>query len=315
MRYWILCFLLLLIYPTLAQSDECPSDLPPRLILGQEARVLPDFQLNIRPNPSTSEARLGTVSGGMHLTVLDEPVCAEGIVWWYVNYGSGTGWIAEGFAGEYYLEARGDLVWLENAEGIEEAYIRTASGFLEPQGCLRPPDDYEIIQIGYALLNNRTLFMLDNAQQIYDLNGGTWANFRLLLTQGSYNAGGVAASFGTHDGGGAVDIAVRDASQDFIIMEDEIMPMLKALRIAGFAAWLRDTGELYPNSPIHIHAIAIGDEEASEIAKQQVDSEFGYFSGFNGLPPEEGQAPYPDRYGVPILCEWMADLGFRAAQN
>lgn len=315
MRFWILIVLVFFTWPSFAQEDECPSDLPPRLIVGQEARVLPDFELNIRPNPSTSQARISTVSGGWHLSVLEEYVCAEGIVWWPVDYGAGIGWIAEGFTGEYYLEPRGELVWVENADGEEEAYIRTASGFLEPQGCLRPPDDYTIVQIGYASLNTRTLFMLDNAQQIYEINGGTWANFRLLLTQGSYNAGVVAASFGTHDGGGAVDIAVRDATQDFSIMEDEIMPMLRALRIAGFAAWLRDTGELYPNSPIHIHAIAIGDEEASAIAKQQVESDFGYFSGFNGLPPEEGQDPFPDRYGAPILCEWMADLGFTVVQN
>ncbi|MEO1644357.1 MAG: hypothetical protein AAFR67_04175 [Chloroflexota bacterium] len=60
---------------------------------------------------------------------------------------------------------------------------------------------------------------------------------------------------------------------------------------------------------IHIHAIAVGDAEASEIAQQQVSSEFGYLNGFNGLPPEAGDDPIPDRYGDPIICEWMVEMG------
>jgi hypothetical protein len=315
MRYWILlAFLTSFVYNGLAQDDTCPSDfaeyLSPRLIIGEEARVVLDMELNIRATPSTQEARIGALRGGTHVSVLAEPRCAENYVWWQVEYGEGIGWVAEGSGEDYYLEPRGELVLIEDENGVAEPYIRTASGFVEPQGCMLPPDDYTLVNIDFATLNARTLFMLDNAQFIYEQNGGDWAIFRNLITQGSYNEGVVEASFGTHDGGGAIDIAVRDATQDFRVMEEEIMPMLKALRIAGFAAWLRDTGELYPNSPVHIHAIAIGDEEASEIARQQVDSDFGYFSGFNGLPPEEGQAPNPDLYGAPILCEWMVDLGF-----
>lgn len=311
MRYWILLFLLCLSIPNFAQEESC--DLSPRLIVGEQARILPDFEVNIRPVAGTSQARIGSLTGGLHVTVLAGATCLEGFQWWQVDYGTGTGWVAEGSAGEYYLEPRGELLWIEGDDGELDPHIRTASGFIEPQGCMRPPDDYTIVTLGYATLNTRTLFMLDNAQLIYDLNGGEWADFRTLLTQGSYNAGVVAASFGTHDGGGAVDIAVRNS--DYVIMEDDIMPMLEALRIAGFAAWLRDTGELYENSPIHIHAIAIGDIEASEIAQQQVSGDFGYFAGFNGLPPEEGQAPHPDIYGAPILCEWMTELDFIQAQN
>jgi hypothetical protein len=315
MRYWLLLFLLsLFISGSLAQDDSCPGDfaayLSPRLVVGEEARVLLDMELNVRATPGTQQARIDFLRGGSQVSVLAAPQCAEGLVWWQVDYGEGIGWIAEGSGEAYYVEPRGKLLWIEGEDGELAPFIRTASGFVEPQACMRPPDDYSIITLGYATLNARTLFMLDNAQFIYQQNGGEWVDFRSLLTQGSYNAGAVEASFGTHDGGGAIDLSVRDATQDFRVMDDEIMPMLNALRIAGFAAWLRDTGELYPNSPIHIHAIAIGDVEASLIAQQQVDSDFGYFSGFNGLPPEEGQEPHPDLYGVPVLCEWMADLGF-----
>ena len=88
------------------------------------------------------------------------------------------------------------------------------------------------------------------------------------------------------------------------------MPMLLALRTAGFAAWLRAEDELYDGSVIHIHAITIGDIEASPIAQEQVSSEFGYLHGYNGLPPADGEAPTADIYGDPIICEWMVDLGF-----
>jgi hypothetical protein len=316
MRYWILLLIFALsTFSIFAQSTDCPVDfagyLAPRLIVGQQARVLPDTVLNIRPQPSLDIARVGSVSSGASFTVLAEPQCAAGFVWWFGEIDGIQGWIAEGSIAdnEYYLEPRGELILLESETGEVQPYIRTVSGFLEPEGCVRPLDDYERMQLGYASLNARTVFMLEQAQRIYEQNGGRLANFRQLITQGSYNPGAVDASFGTHDGGGAVDIAVRNPA-DFSVMETEIMPMIHALRTAGFAAWLRAEDELYDGSVIHIHAIAIGDAESSPIAQQQVSSEFGYLQGFNGLPAAEGASPTPDIYGEPIICEWMVETGF-----
>ena len=316
MRYWIfLLILILLVSITQAQSTDCPDDfagyLTPRLSIGQQARVLPDKILNVRPQPSLDMARISSISSGASFEVLDGPQCAAGFVWWFGDIDGIQGWVAEGSAvdAEYYLEPRGELVLVENGVGGVERFIRTQAGFLEPEGCMRPPDDYERVQIGYAVLNARTVFMLEQAQRIYEQNGGRFANFRQLITQGSYNPGGVDASFGTHDGGGAVDISVRNPA-DFSVMETEIMPMLRALRTAGFAAWLRAEDELYSGSVIHIHAIAIGDMEASPIAQTQVNGQFGYLHGFNGLPPAAGASPTPDIYGDPIICEWMVELGF-----
>jgi hypothetical protein len=176
----------------------------------------------------------------------------------------------------------------------------------EPAGCWQPPDDYSRITLGYADFNARMLAMLDHAQALYNAQGGI-VDFRLAITQGSYN-GGVDASFGTHDGGGAVDLSVR-SRVDWSVLEDEIGPMLAALRVAGFAAWLREPDELYPGSPIHIHAIAIGDAELSPAAHGQIDGPFGYLRGYDGLPREDG-VPVADRYGGPVLCDWMRDLGY-----
>lgn len=187
------------------------------------------------------------------------------------------------------------------------ALTPTPTPFVEPVGCWEPPDDYSRLWVNGALLNARTLAMLDHAQALYAADGGI-IDFRLALTQGSYNAGGVAASFGTHDGGGAVDLSVRSRA-DWSVLEAEIAPMIAALRAAGFAAWLRDTDELYPGSPIHIHAIAIGDAELAEAARAQLDGTFGYLRGYNGLPQASG-IPLPDGHGGPLICGWMAARGF-----
>jgi hypothetical protein len=184
----------------------------------------------------------------------------------------------------------------------------TATPFVETEGCLQPPDDYTHLWVNGAEFNARTIAMLDHAQELYEAQGGTVVNFRQAITQGSYTGGALAASFGTHDSGGAVDLSVR-YYVDWSVLTDEIEPMIRALRTAGFAAWLRDTGDLYPNSPIHIHAIAVGDAELSEMARSQVDGTFGYLRGFDGIPRLDG-IPYPDRHGGPTICQWMIDQGF-----
>jgi hypothetical protein len=96
--------------------------------------------------------------------------------------------------------------------------------------------------------------------------------FSLVVTQGSYNAGGVAASAGTHDGGGAVDISVSALSTT------QRWQAVAALRTVGFAAWLRTPGQ--GDWPYHIHAIAIGDTDLASGARNQVAD---YYVGRNGL--------------------------------
>ena len=176
----------------------------------------------------------------------------------------------------------------------------------EPFGCLQPPDDYTRIEVDGWTLNQRTLSMLAHAQGLY---GGELEITGHAITQGSYNSS-VDASFGTHSGGGAVDLSVlrRDS---YTVLWDDIEPLLRALRAAGFAAWLREYGELHSESPIHIHAIAIGDRELSPAAQEQLTGEAGYFRGFSGLPVAMYGAPTADRYGGPIICQWMIDLGYR----
>src|SRR6478735_1971204 len=99
-------------------------------------------------------------------------------------------------------------------------------------------------------LNKRTADMLKRAEARLGEN--------LYVIQGSYNAGGVSQSAGTHDGGGAIDVSATSHP-------DEVV---RQLRESGFAAWHRTPAQ-GPWSE-HIHAIAIGDPELSSGARGQV---------------------------------------------
>jgi hypothetical protein len=156
------------------------------------------------------------------------------------------------------------------------------------------------------MINQRTLAMLSHAQELYN---GELEITGYAITQGSYTDA-VGASFGTHSGGGAVDLSVL-RRETYTVLWDDLEPLIRALRAAGFAAWVREYGELYADSPIHIHAIAIGDQELSQAAQDQLTGPAGYLRGYSGLPVELYGPPAPDRYGGPILCQWMIDLGYR----
>ncbi|MEM5773826.1 MAG: hypothetical protein AAGU05_02405, partial [Anaerolineaceae bacterium] len=149
-------------------------------------------------------------------------------------------------------------------------FTRTPSPSPTPQpGCLPPTDDYTRVDLPHATLNTRTYEMLLYAACLYD---GP-INLLEAITQGSYTDT-EEASFGTHSGGGAVDLSVIDTGT-WTVLTDEIEPLVRALRLAGFAAWLRPPDALYPGSPIHIHAVAVGDEELSYAAWLQVHGEYG----------------------------------------
>ncbi|RPI93202.1 MAG: hypothetical protein EHM40_10585 [Chloroflexi bacterium] len=177
----------------------------------------------------------------------------------------------------------------------------------EPAGCQKPPDDYTRLEVNNGwTINQRTLAMLTQAQELY---GGEIEVNGYAITQGSYHDNG-SYSFGTHLGGGAVDLSVMRRGT-YTVLWEEVEPLLRALRAAGFAAWLREYGEVYKDSAIHIHAIAIGDRELSAEAEKQLTGPAGYFRGYSGLPFPEGGVPTLDRYGGPIVCQWMIDLGYR----
>lgn len=113
--------------------------------------------------------------------------------------------------------------------------------------------------------------------------------YELSIVQGSYNRG-VSASAGTHDGGGVVDL-----------LEWDWPNKVRALRLAGFAAWHRPKG---PSWNGHIHAVLVGNKMLSSSAADQVDD---FRAGRDGLAgnrpdPHGGTVfrPFPWTYRGPI---------------
>lgn len=123
------------------------------------------------------------------------------------------------------------------------------------------------------VVNRRTAEML----ALWEFNALT----DLFVVQGSYNAGGVPQSKGTHDGGGAIDVSTHGLGST----EDKKW-IVKQGRLAGWMAYLRPTIPNLWNE--HIHAGALGDPEASDGLKDQFKE---YRAGGDGL---KGNAPDPD---------------------
>lgn len=150
-----------------------------------------------------------------------------------------------------------------------------------------PKPNYKHIGFRGVTLNGRTIEMVNQAEAWAKKHGVPpgWA-----LYQGSFHSG-TAASAGTHDGGGAIDLKTTASGKS----SKQIRVMVEALRRAGFAAYHRAAPAW---SPDHIHAIAIGDRELSSGARSQVRE---YFAGGDGLT---GSAPDPhSAIGRPIP-EW-----------
>ena len=79
----------------------------PRLTVGQLGQVTPGLPNIVRslPRRGPDSLILGQISGSGVFTVLEGPVCdPEGRFWWRVNYGSLTGWTAEGQGWTYWLQ-------------------------------------------------------------------------------------------------------------------------------------------------------------------------------------------------------------------
>ncbi len=140
------------------------------------------------------------------------------------------------------------------------------------QNVAPPPNDYRVVSFRGVKVDVRTRVMIQRAESYMHKLGvaGT-----LSFAQGSFSSG-VAASAGTHDGGGALDVSIRNYSS---ATADKVV---KAMRMAGFAAWRRGVNDTF--SP-HIHAIAIGDRLATPVAKAQVAE---YFRGGDGLVGSRG---------------------------
>lgn len=140
----------------------------------------------------------------------------------------------------------------------------------QPKAALmpEPAHNYRRVQVDGQWINVRTQQMMKRAESFAKAMG---VAVPFTVVQGSYSSG-VAASGGTHDGGGAIDLRSWNRSRS------DVTKIVKALRMAGFAAWKRGYGA--DSFDMHIHAIAIGDRQITAAARNQVAE---YFRGGDGL--------------------------------
>ncbi len=133
-----------------------------------------------------------------------------------------------------------------------------------------------------SVFDRRTVRMLEEAEKL--------AGVRIDPSQGSYQGGAVAASAGTHDGGGAVDVKTRHlprTSADRIVL---------AMRTVGFAAWYRSRSQGF--SVDHIHGIAVACPDLSAGARDQVAQYLAGRNGLRGRGPDDGPRDFPGGPGT-----------------
>lgn len=123
-----------------------------------------------------------------------------------------------------------------------------------------------------------------------------YAGHEFAITQGSYQSS-VSASAGTHDRGGALDLAWTGDPDD-----------VRALRRAGFAAWHRSPAQ----GPWghHIHAVVVDHPDLAPSAARQV---VAYRNGRNGLAnngPDDGPRLNP----IPVF-DWEDHMAFTDADR
>ena len=95
---------------TIDTSVGCPNPepgvvyLPQRLTTDIQARVVQGPPIVQRSEPSDTGAVAGEVPAQAVVNIVTGPVCADGQVWWQVDYDGRIGWAVEGRDGTYWLE-------------------------------------------------------------------------------------------------------------------------------------------------------------------------------------------------------------------
>lgn len=140
---------------------------------------------------------------------------------------------------------------------------------------MRPPTEFLVTDMSWGTrhtyqgkaVNEGTLFLMTAANIMLARPEFGAEKEPVTMLQGGYNKGGVAASSGTHDGGGAFDISTFNWKNRIVVF-----------RILGVAIWRRPTIRYVWSE--HMHGIVAGDSTASAGAERQVTE---YLHGGDGL--------------------------------
>lgn len=117
------------------------------------------------------------------------------------------------------------------------------------------------------------------------------AGVTIALSQGSWSTS-VSASGSTHAGSGVVDVKCASLSSA------KKKRLLRALKDAGFAAWLRGPAD---GMPVHIHVCLLTDPGLSPAAKWQCTE---YDKGNSGLSSGKADSE-PYRPAPKVKFSWV----------
>jgi hypothetical protein len=186
---------------TIDTSVGCPNPepgvvyLPQRLTTGIQARVVDGPPIVQRSEPSDTGAVSGEIPAQAVVNIATGPVCADGQVWWQVDYDGRIGWAVEGRDGNYWLEmipalalpANLAALTAENATQIAEL-SRVESNVIP--GLAAAPDTNTVAVLGGVGTNGVWLYdlaaldtaprLLRGTVQFTDVNYGADASVLLL---------------------------------------------------------------------------------------------------------------------------------------
>ncbi|MBK8022512.1 MAG: hypothetical protein IPK19_14055 [Chloroflexi bacterium] len=82
----------------------CAGFQPSRLAAGLPARITPGLPNNLRVYPTVTSFVQTAIPGGAPVSIVEGPICAEGMAWWHVRYGFFDGWTSEGQGAAYWMQ-------------------------------------------------------------------------------------------------------------------------------------------------------------------------------------------------------------------
>jgi hypothetical protein len=100
---------------------HCPMALPSPFAINSVAEIPIDgTERQIYADPSITSEKVTRIPVGTAITLLEGPVCEEGVLWWWIQFGDTSGWVIESGYGEYWivpLTLRTNPVLLTNGVG------------------------------------------------------------------------------------------------------------------------------------------------------------------------------------------------------
>jgi hypothetical protein len=123
---------------TASNQSSTVCELPPRLEIGEYARVSPGDPNWLHDEWLRSSEKIGEIPANAYAYVMRGPICdaQSGMNFWFVTYENLTGWTSEGLDGEYWLYPAGGrpVIMDTNVDLLAEHSLEAAIAERHPDG-------------------------------------------------------------------------------------------------------------------------------------------------------------------------------------